>query len=215
MNLNGRCWGPDVSKWRVVHDWRKLVGSGATFFAAKATEGVHTVDPTFRANQTGFLAQPEFTLGVWYHFFHCEKSPEDQADLFAKTVGVLGPRERLCLDFEGKSYEAIEPHVMQDHGLELLEAFFARLDALGVLAGTRPLLYTAARHWVAIGNPPWGRAAGIDLWVARYSDPPKLPAAIPSPWATWSIWQWTDGDHGVHFSVPGVGLCDVNVLAET
>ena len=212
--IDGKTWGPDVSQWRPVKDWEALATSGPTFFGAKATEGAHFVDNTFAAHRSGFRARPEFTVGVWYHFFHCEKSPEAQAELLAATVGELQPRERLCLDFESKSYLAIDPAVMRAHGLEYLEAFFARLDSLAVLAGTRPLIYTSDRHWDAIGNPAWERAAEIDLWVPRYHDPPKEPDRLPSPWSQWTAFQWTDGDAGVHFPVAGVGLCDVNVITE-
>lgn len=212
--VDDKIWGPDVSKWRLVSDWGALAASGATFFGAKATEGVRTVDPTFAENLEGFRSRPEFVMGVWYCFLHCEKSPADQAELLARTVGGLQPRERLCLDFEGKSYLTIEPKIMSMHGLDYLEEFYARLDTLGILGGSRPLIYTSARHWDAIGNPSWARADQVDLWVPRYHKPPLEPVRLPSPWKKWTVFQWTDGDQGERFQVPGIGLCDVNVVSD-
>jgi hypothetical protein len=147
--------------------------------------------------------------------FHCEKDPAAQADLLAHTVGDLGPRETLCCDFEGTSYDKITPAIVAAHGLSYLEAFYARLDVLGVLAeGVRPMLYTSNRHWLAIGNPRWERAEKIDLWVPRYASPePKAPKILPRPWAAWTVLQWTDNKTGIRAPVPGVGACDVNVLA--
>ena len=210
---DGKAFGPDVSHWSPVKDWAALAASGATFFGAKAAEGAYTIDPTFAAHRDGFRARPEFALGVWYHFFDVKKDPCVQADLFAHAVGKLAPRERLCLDFESKSYANVDSAVLRAHGLSYLEAFFRELDDIGIAAGTRPLLYTTAEAWAAIGNPTWDRASEIDLWVPRYHNPPMPPTALPEPWRTWNVWQFTDNLTGMHFPVPGCGPCDVNVVA--
>jgi GH25 family lysozyme M1 (1,4-beta-N-acetylmuramidase) len=206
-------WGVDVSHWVPVRYWDALADSGATFFAAKATEGAYTIDPSFAHHRDGFRERDEFTMGVWYHFLLCGKDPAAQAELFARTVGALQPRERICLDFEAGSYNNIDPAVLAKHGVEFLEAFFLELDAIGLAAGTRPLVYTHAASWAAIGNPAWPRAQEIDLWAARYHDPPAPPASLPAPWKEWTVWQWTDNQTGVKWPVPGVGSCDVDVLA--
>jgi GH25 family lysozyme M1 (1,4-beta-N-acetylmuramidase) len=216
MDITQMEWGPDVNHWHPVRDWSSLGPSDATFFGAKATEGAHTVDDQFEQHRDGFRAHCDsFTAAVWYHFFHAEKDSVTQAEHFADVVGPLEPRERLCCDFEGMSYKNVDLGLMR-HGLQYLEAFYARLDSLGVLAGTRPLIYTSAQHWQAIGNPAWARAASIDLWTARYfPGTPKAPDVLPSPWPSWSVLQYSDGNNGVVREVPGVGLCDVNVLAPT
>jgi lysozyme len=213
--LDGKIWGPDVSQYWPVKDWDALAASGATFFAAKATEGSHFVDAAFISHRDGFRARPEFSIGVWYHFFHAEKDPASQAELFAQTVGELRPRERLCLDFEGHSYATLEPDVLRRHGLGFIEAFFDELDQYDILKGTRPLVYTGLRHWQALGNPTWVRAREIDLWVARYHDPPMPPDGLPQPWRSWYALQWTDNKTGVSSPVDGIGDCDVNVLNDS
>lgn len=210
----GRAWGPDVSHYAPVHDWDALTASGATFLGAKASEGVHTVDGTFLANLAQFRARPSFTRGVWYHLFHCTKDPTEQADLLMSMVGALKLREQLCLDFERASYLNIDADALRRHGLDWIEAFFARLDQVGALGNTRGVVYTSKADWDSIGNPTWDRAASLDLWIPRYCKPPKEPDALPGPWAGWSIFQFTDGKDGVPVPVPGIGLCDVNVLEE-
>jgi len=220
MDITQLEWGPDVNSYHPVKDWHALATSGSTFFAAKATEGAHTVDQTFQRHRDGVRAfGATFATVVYYHFFHAEKSPEDQANLITDTVGALAANERLCCDFEGRSYLdadskwRVDPAVMRSHGLDMLERFYATLEAHGMLAN-RGLIYTSAQHWRAIGNPAWSRATDLDLWVPRYHLPdPEAPDVLPAPWPTWSVLQYTDGNQGIHRDVPGVGLCDVNVVA--
>ena len=211
-----RIWGPDVNGWHPVQDWEKLAASGARFFAAKACEGAHTVDAQFEFHRDGFRRYcGGFTKAVWYTMFHCEKEPAAQAELLARTVGALGPRETLCMDFESTSYQRIDPVVLRSHGLAFIEAFCARLNTLGILGIERPVIYTSYRHWDQLGDPEWDDGAeAIDLWVPRYAKPEPLPPKLLSrPWPAWLIHQWTDNDTGIHAPVDGVGACDVNVLA--
>lgn len=215
MDISKMPWGPDVSHWHPVRNWEAFAASGATFFGAKATEGAHTVDVQFEHHRDGFRKYcGGFTMAVWYHMLHVEKDPVTQAEHFADVVCPLGPRERLCCDFEGVSYRSVAPETIRLQGLRYLEIFYARLGSLGVLAGRRPLIYTSDQHWQAIGDPAWPRADGIDLWVPRYAPDPKPPEKLPSPWATWQVLQYTDGSSGIHREIPGIGFCDTNVLAE-
>jgi lysozyme len=215
MDVTKMPWGPDVNAYHPVKDWQALAGSGATFFGAKATEGATFVDKSFVAHRDGFRQHcSSFTMAIWYHFFRADRDPVTQAEHLAETVGRLGPRERLCCDFEGKSYATVDQATIRRHGIRMLESFYGRLASLGVMGGSWPVIYTSDQHWRAIGNPDWGRAAGIDLWVPRYHLPdPKAPDRLPLPWKKWTILQYTDGDSGIHRDVPGVGLCDCNVLA--
>ena len=214
MDISKMQWGPDVSHYHPVKDWIAFANSGATFFAAKATEGAHTVDATFEAHRDRFREHCQhFALGVWYHFFHCEKDPTAQAEHFSRVVGPMGPREMLCLDFETKSYSNVDPASLLAHGLAWLEQFYTRLDEVqGACA--RRLIYTSDRHWLVLGNRAWERSASIGLWTARYfPTEAREPDRLPRPWDRWSILQYTDGDAGPHRDVQGIGFCDCNVLA--
>jgi GH25 family lysozyme M1 (1,4-beta-N-acetylmuramidase) len=217
MDISQLRFGPDVNGYWPVRDWGKLVATGATFFGAKACEGAHTVDCSFAGHRDGFRQHfGADARAVWYTMFHCEKDPSAQAELLADTVGPLDPRETLCCDFEGTSYAKLAPDIVHAHGLQYLEAFYARLDSLGVLKGARPMIYTSARHWQMMGSPDWDRAAEIDLWVPRYHSPdPCPPDVLPKPWAQagWTVLQWTDNKTGIHAPLDGVGACDMNVLS--
>lgn len=212
MDISTMEWGPDVSHFHPVRDWPAFAASGATFFGTKATEGTHTVDSYFEFHRDGFRRHcSSFRMGVYYHFFHCEKDPSTQAEFLIRTVGDLRPNERLCCDFEEKSYSNVEAQALLFHGLAWLEDFFARLDEL--MPNMRPLIYTSARHWRAIGDQMWPRAARMDLWVPRYNDSATPPDELPRPWSDWSVFQFTDGNAGPHRDVPGIGFCDCNVFA--
>lgn len=183
-------WGPDVSHWRPVASWSDLVASGASFFAAKATEGEGNTDPTFAAHQGGARAQP-FALCVWYHLAR-QGDPQVQAERFLSAVGPLADNERLALDTERSSFV----------DARWIGAF---LDCLPT--DRRPILYTSNAVWQGMGNPPFPRASGVDLWLPRYGS--AAEPVIPAPWNAWSIWQ-----HSQSTEVPGIqGPCDTNLLA--
>jgi GH25 family lysozyme M1 (1,4-beta-N-acetylmuramidase) len=215
MDVSTYPWGPDVNSYHPVSDWEAFSKSGATFFAAKATEGENYVDKTFIGHRDGFREHcGSFTLAIWYHFFSLKRNPMKQAEHLADLVGPLGKGETLCCDFEGKAYDGLDPRFVSDNGLRFLEVFYSRLDSLGVVKNVVPFIYTSHRHWVAIGSPVWSRAETMKLWVPRYAPEPKAPKKLPNPWASWSVLQYTDGNSGVHRDVPGVGLCDCNVVAK-
>jgi GH25 family lysozyme M1 (1,4-beta-N-acetylmuramidase) len=206
-------WGPDVSHYHPVKDWEAFNRSGATFFAAKATEGEHAVDQKFEYHREGYRTYcSSFTVCVWYHFFRMDRDPVNQAEHLVESVGDLGTAETLCCDFEGGSYDKIAPSLVRANGLKFLDSFYRRLLSLGLLYADRPLLYTSYRHWEAIGNPTWDLASDVDLWVPRYNAVPQPPDKLPKPWIDWKVLQYTDGDAGVHKNVDGVGLCDCNVF---
>jgi lysozyme len=182
-------WGPDVSHWHPVTSWSDLVASGASLFAAKATEGDGNTDPAFAAHQGGARAQP-FTLCVWYHLAR-QGDPQEQAKRFLDVVGPLGANERLALDTERSSYV----------DARWINAFFDELPS-----DRRPILYTSNAVWAGMGYPPFPRASGVDLWLPRYGS--AAEPVIPPPWDHWTFWQHTQGAE-----VPGIqGPCDCNVF---
>lgn len=183
-------WGPDVSHWHPVASWVDLMASGASFFAAKATEGNTNTDQTFAVHRGGARAQP-FALCVWYHLAR-QGDPQEQAQRFLDVVGPLRANERLALDTERSSFV----------DARWIGAF---LDCLP--ADRRTILYTSNAVWQGMGNPPFPRAAGVDLWLPRYGSA-KEPV-IPPPWSEWKFWQYTESGQ-----VPGVqGPCDTSVFA--
>ena len=206
MNAQTNAWGIDVSHWHPVKDWAKLIATGASFFAAKATDGATYVDSSFAAHRDGARAQP-FALCIWYHFARMTGPAADQVKHFLDVAGPLQPNERVCLDFEEPSYGALTGVALQSQVICWIDEFMqALLD--GACSDRRPFLYTSDRIWRAIGNPGWMLASEVDLWLPRYSVG-MMPPAVPAPWNTWSLWQWSDGTTPPSI-VDGVGPCDTS-----
>lgn len=190
--------GIDVSHFHPVKDWG-AIPPDVVMLAAKATQGSDFIDPTLAAHRTGARARG-FDLVAYYHVCEPGDGAED-AERCAGVVGPLAPNECIVADSERSA--------LVDIGY--LEAFYARLEALGL---SKPFdhYYGSAGVYGLMGNPPWSRAARLGLWAPRYKSagaPPKLPP----PWSDYRIWQWTDGGQfGDPYSCPGVGPCDASVF---
>ena len=197
-----RARGVDVNRYHPIVDVAALGSSGVSFVGVKATEGNTITDSRLVYHRDALRTQP-FDLVVYYHFAR-SGDPSRQAARLLEAVGPLQPNERLCLDLE------VLPTSEHDV-LSWVDAFYARLSR--AYPGVRQLIYTSARIWRSFGNPIWARAMRGDvyLWAPRYNAAGHEPE-LPTPWATWTIWQWTDGgEHGPAFTAPGVGACDANV----
>jgi lysozyme len=209
--ISNLAFGPDVSHWSPVKDWSQLVGSGASIFGAKVSDGGTYVDSSFTTHRDGFRAQSTLKLAVYYHFGRIvsPSSAAAQADHLVDVVGELQPNERLCLDLEAGSWGPLLPTDIRRQGLKWIDDFFSRLLD-GVCKSVRPLIYTSDRIWHAMGNPAWTLASEVDLWAPRYSPAMDEPA-LPYPWSAWTLWQWSDGKTPAN-DVPGIGTCDTNVF---
>ena len=193
---DARAWGPDVSHHHPVLDFPSVLNAGATFFAAKATEGRSYRDPVFRQHRDGARAQP-FELVIFYHYAKTG-DPLKEAAHFLDVVGPLRDNERLALDVEGNDAP----------GVAWIDSFVSALPN-----DRRHLIYTSARIWRdVLHGPEWPRAIATDLWAPRYTDNPSDGPALPvdahgfTVWPRWTFWQWRET-----FDCPGVaGGCDVN-----
>lgn len=71
-------------------------------------------------------------------------------------------------------------------------------------AGYKHLIFTNALAWQALGSPAWGKR--YELWVGDESG--AVEPAVPAPWRTWRLWQYTaegDGpDNGVSSTYVGI-----------
>ena len=67
---------------------------------------------------------------------------DQQAHRLVELVGELGPRERLCLDFEEPSFCGLQGQSLKDQALPWLDTFFQTLLD-GACVAKRPFLYTS------------------------------------------------------------------------
>jgi lysozyme len=162
----------------------------------KATQGVGFIDSMYQANR--IAAQKLDLLWGAYHFGTAE-NPSAQADHFIQ-VSKPDAQTLLVLDLEpnpgGNSMN-----------LAGAKAFIARIHQV---TGRWPGLYSSASYLSQFPNlneePLF---LNCWLWLARYGENPKTP----TPWKTWTMWQYTDGSAGpAPHSVPGVGNCDRNIF---
>jgi lysozyme len=71
--------------------------------------------------------------------------------------------------------------------------------------GRWPGLYSG--HYVKelLGGQVDAVLANCWFWLAQYGTTP----VVPPTWASWTLWQYTDGDMGpAPHSVEGIGPCD-------
>jgi lysozyme len=196
----GRAIGVDVNHFVPVKDWDALYMADVSFIGIKATEGLTSVDPMLGEHRTGFRRRP-FALGIFYHFGRPGDAAK-QARRFAERVGVLRDHERLALDLE------VVPTPNPHDAIKWVTDFIEEIR-VGT-ADRRPILYTSAAVWAAMGNPAWTYAGEVDLWTPRYNTSGTEPV-LPAPWANvgWTIWQFSDGTIPSN-NVAGVGKCDGN-----
>src|SRR5258705_9160325 len=94
--------GVDVSNHQGNIDWAKVGASGQRFSYAKATEGVHFVDPFFAAHNAGAKANGLYAGA--YHYARPDRSGgREQADYFLDRAPFLndGRTPPPMLDIEG------------------------------------------------------------------------------------------------------------------
>jgi GH25 family lysozyme M1 (1,4-beta-N-acetylmuramidase) len=196
--------GIDISNYQhpnnVPIDWRAVASSGVRFAYVKASEGTWFRNAWYGTDVNGAAA-----AGIYrgaYHFARPRlplSSGADDANFFADTIGdqhapgVLPP----VLDLES------------DGGLppaELAQWTRVFLNQLQARTGREPIIYTGQWFFNArVAAPDLGR---YKLWFAYYT-PSPIPAATPSAWSSWLMWQW--GGKGI----PGInaGAVDADVFA--
>jgi lysozyme len=183
--------GFDVSHWEPKINWNQVMASKQAFAFFKATEGTSNVDPTFQTNWKSAKAAG-IRRGA-YHFFHPSQDPNQQAKLFAKTVGLLDEDDLIVIDWETSDNVP---------GNKDLAAGIMCLETMQDLCGSLPGIYGSPYFLDNLGGNV--ALAKYWLWIAHYGVDAPL---VPAPWSKWTFWQ--TGEKG---QVPGIGACDVNVF---
>jgi lysozyme len=188
--------GIDISRYQQKIDWGTLAASDIRFCFIKASEGARDVDVAF-ARHWEAAGTAGLVRGA-YHFFRPQIPVSTQADLFARTVGQLQPRDLPpALDLEGTAgWVNIPAAARAPLALKMLTALEDRLH-------TTPIVYMSPWFATAMlaSTPALGR---FPIWIAQYTE--ASAPIVPKPWSAWTFWQHSQGG-----KVPGVsGFVDLN-----
>ena len=193
-----RVEGIDVSRFQGEIGWSKVAEDGVEFAFMQASRGSGN-DCTVRPGRCGadgkyaanYAEAQEAGVKVGpYHraFVGGRKRPGVKADaraeaqVFIDRVGALRPGDlRPALDME-TPFDDLNPVELRVWARTWLRAVH---DAFGV----KPIIYTNASSWGALGDPRSFAHKGYPLWVANWHVPkPQVPA---DDWdaQSWRIWQ--------------------------
>jgi lysozyme len=169
-------------------DFRAAAAGGVLGVIHKATQGAAGLDPTWAAHRADALA-----AGLRFGSYHFGDGSDGagQARHFLQSVGPR-PGELLALDLEDNP---AGPSMT----LEEARAF---VTAVQGAVGRWPALYSGHTLKGMLGGRPDPVLASCPLWLAQYGP----SAVLPCGWASWTLWQWTDGSASE--PTPGVGHCD-------
>jgi lysozyme len=188
--------GIDCSSYQGYVNWGEVKTAGKSFGFVKATEGLSFEDPTFPHNWNG-LYYHGLHRGA-YHFFHPDKSPNEQVDYlhgYVRRNGHFVAGDFVVLDVE------IANGISAPTIIERVEAFVTL--AQRQIAKT-VILYTYPDFWLhALGDPVSPVLAKCPLWLADYG--PSVPHLAQWPEGL-AFWQYSESGH-----CPGVlGHVDLN-----
>jgi lysozyme len=168
--------GIDVSHDQSDVNWTAVRAAGITFAFAKATEGMHDIDPRFTTNWPA-MRGAGLVRGA-YHFFTAAEDGAAQAAHFLATVSLQPGDLPPVLDVEQAS--GVTP-------VELIARVRAWLSVVEQRTGRVPIIYTNHSFWNAQMDASFAR---YPLWVAEYGvTAPRLPEG----WPTWTFWQHSEG----------------------
>lgn len=181
----------DISHHNGHIDFAKAKASGIVGVIQKATQGQSGVDRTYDTNRKAAL-QAGLLWGA-YHFATGSDGIK-QADNFLK-VAAPDTDTLLVLDFEpnptGPSMDLVEAHAFVNHVQQV--------------TGRHPGFYSGHFIKQLLGSRKDDVLANCWFWLAQYGP----TAVVPPTWATWTMWQYTDGNIGpAPHDVPGIGFCD-------
>ena len=181
----------DISHHNGAVDLQQAAASGIVGVIQKATQGQSFVDPTFANNRTKTLA-----AGLLFGAYHFGTGSDGikQAQNFLAAVQP-DANTLLVLDFEANP---------QGPSMTLVEAR-AFVTHVNAVTGRFPGLYAGHFLKELLGTQTDSVLANCWFWLAQYGPTP----VVPPNWATWTMWQYTDGALGPEpHSVPGIGRCD-------
>ncbi len=195
--------GPDISRYQERVDFDKL--SKTCDFLIMRTSASLSKDVLFKEHWAK-AGKAGIKRGI-YHFFTPWQDPIKQAELIMECLGQESPDVKIILDVEAvapKPKKGVKP-IAPVSSSELIKRVRACLEALEILAGHKPIIYTYSAF---SKQHKLGEAFGseYDVWMADYR---KGPAEVSKGWVTVVAHQYI-GDEGTWEGV--VGACDGNYL---
>lgn len=193
--------GLDVSKYQSGINWQTEWNMGARFAYIKATEGNYYTSTTFSDQYLGSRAVG--MIRGAYHFANpAASSGADQARIFVRNGGgwsADGYTLPPVLDFEGNPYAGqtiggyYQGNTCYDMSPAQLTSWARDFgNTMLALTGRLPVMYTTTTWWnYCVGGP--SGFGDWPLWIARWpSSPSDSPGALPSSWANFSFWQYSE-----------------------
>ena len=186
LDPNYKVFGADTCLWSLEVDFERYKAAGASFVIIKALHGT-TPDPYFKRNYAGARAAGLRISS--YHWLLAERAApvRDQVEAYAALLRDYPVDFVPWLDYEGEvGARDLIRYVdlfLQTTGANLgLYSSFARLnDATPALPD---------------------RFSKLKLWIANYAG--GFPA-VPQPFKTWDMWQFTENFPGVGMGFPADG----------
>jgi lysozyme len=181
----------DLSHHNTNPDFAAAAKAGLVGVIHKATQGTTGEDATYAARRP--KAEAAGLLWGAYHFGTGNDGVEQAQAFLAKVGNVNGVL--LVLD--------LEPNPTgPSMSLEEARAFVTHVKQQ---TGRMPGLYSGhyIKQLLGTGHDPV--LSQCWFWLAQYG----ATAVVPPNWATWTLWQYTDGSIGPGpHEVAGIGHCD-------
>jgi lysozyme len=174
-------------------DWDQVKAAGIVAVIHKATEGL-----TFKDDQYHLRRSEAKAKGLLWGAYHFSNGADGiaQADHFL-AYATPADDELICLDCEPSHSpkNSASPRV-PDMTYNQMLAFVTRVQGE---TGRLPLVYGGTSLLVPLMAGRGGSLVNdCPLWFAEYPNAAATspPAALPEGWASWTLWQYTDGVHG-------------------
>jgi lysozyme len=197
-HAQARLPGIDVSRFQEEIVWKSVAADGVRFAFVQASRGSGE-DCSVVPRECGPDAFYEFNylganaagirVGPYHRAFvggrragSVRADARAEALVFATAVGELAPGDlRPALDLE-TPFGDLSPAELRIWARTWLRSVRRKL-------GVKPLIYTNASSWGALGNPTSFAKRGHPLWVANWDVPEPIVPAHNWAGRGWRVWQ--------------------------
>lgn len=175
--------GIDVSEWQGQIDWQKVKGSDVDFAFVRISYGLSHIDKYYEYNMTQAEAAGVPVGTYVYSLATNTKTALKEAQLAIQKMNGHKVSYPVVFDLEYNKMGALSKQEVSQIAL----AFCNEVKA----AGYTPMVYMNT-SWYE-DEVDMGMLAGLDVWLASYSD--QKPAPDRTKY-NYGIWQCTAGDIG-------------------